>query len=180
MSLSTEQNILGISEAKIAEVTENSSSTYTIGARIELSELKTLDVTVKKVEKTAEAQNIIVDSFIIKQAYDVKFESVNIPLSVIALINGSDLTTSEQMNKLTDKGSDIPVQFNLAFKTESINGAVADFHMELYRVKGLIDIVTKADDYWTCSFTGLACARKKDKAFRDITANETITEISST
>jgi hypothetical protein len=181
MTLSKQQNVLGVSDAQIAPITANTTLVYTIGAYIELPELKSLDVTVKSVNKEAVAGFTIVDTFTIKQGYDVKFENLNIDLDVIALINGATLsasgTTPNQINSLIEKGSDIPAQFNLAFKTDLVNGAAADFHMELYCVKGLIDIVSKTDDYYTCSFTGTAYARKLDEAFRKITSNETADEI---
>ena len=171
-NLQTTQNVLGISDAQIAPVTANSASSYTIGARIELPELKTLDITVKSITKDAIAGFTMLDSTTLKQSYQVKFESVNIPLDILALINGSPLTSSTDANTLTEKSSDVPAQFNLEFKTNYINGAASDLHMEMYCVKGLLDVATKADDYWTCSFDGTAYARKKDGAFRKITANK--------
>ena len=59
-----------------------------------------------------------------------------------------------------------------------MNGEAADFHMELPCVKGILDIVSKADDYWTCSFEGTAVERKSDNVLRLIKANETATAIS--
>lgn len=182
MTLSLEQKVLSVSDAKIAKITENTASTYTKGTYIDLPELKTLDVTVKSTTKEATAGFAILDTFTIKQGYDVKFESVDIPLEVIELINGATLTqsgtTPDQTVTIVEKSSDVPVMFNLAFRTDFVDSGWADFHMELYCVKGLLDIVSKTDDYYTCSFTGTAYARKSDKAFRAITANETAAEIS--
>jgi len=181
MPLSKQQNVLGISNAKIAEVTANTTETYTIGTRMDLPELSSMEVTVSSETKEAVAGLTTVDSMTFKKAYDVKFESANIPLDVIAKINGATLTesgtTPNQIVTVTDKASDVPVLFNLEFDTDFINGEAADLHMELFCVKGFLDVVSKADDYWTCSFEGQGVIRKKDKAFRTITANETRTAI---
>lgn len=184
MTLETQQNVLGITDAQIAVVTANTKDSYTIGERIEIPDLSSLDVTVTSETKEAKAGFKLADSFTMKTGYDVKFESVNIPMDVIAQINGatmtSDGTTPAQKNVVVDNEADVPVMFNLAFKSDLINGQATDIHMELYCVKGLLDVVTKADDYWTCSFEGKAFARKIDGAFRAITTNETAADIDDT
>ena len=148
----TEQNVFSISDATIAVVSANTSATYTKGG--------------KKA-----------DSFTILTGLDVKFESVNIPLAVIAAINGAEIktegTSPAAKTTLVDKSTQVPALFNLEFKTDYVNGEAADFHMELPCVKGILDIVSKADDYWTCSFEGTAVEKKKTNELRIITANET-------
>lgn len=181
MAMNTEQNVFSISGAKIAPVTSN-TSTYTKGTSIEVPELTTMDVTVKSETKEAKyGAGKIADSFTIVTGFDIKFESVNIPLDVIALINGSTVTSSgevgAEVNTLIDKDTNIPALFNLTFKTDYVNGDPADFHMELPCVKGLIDVITKADDYWTCSFTGIAASRKSDGEFRLMTSNKVKTAL---
>ena len=179
----TEQNVFSISAAKIAVVSANTSSTYTKGTSIDVPELSSMDVTITKETKDAVyGAGKKADSFTILTGLDVKFESVNIPLEVIAAINGATIaTTGETPNKvttLTDKSTQVPALFNLEFKTDYVNGEAADFHMELPCVKGILDIVSKADDYWTCSFEGTAVERKSDNVLRLIKANETATVIS--
>lgn len=180
--MDTQQNVFSITEAKIAKIETNTSATYKIGEYSDVPELSSMDVTVKVDTKDATyGAGLIADSFTIKQGFDVKFESVNIPLEVIALINGSALvqtsTAGAEENSIVDKTTDVPANFNLAFRTEYVNGEPADFHMEIYAVKGFLDVVTKADDYWTCSFTGTAVGRKSDKAIRKITGNKTAVPI---
>lgn len=180
--LDTQQNVFSISEAKVAKIATNTSATYEIGTYIDVPELSTMDVTVKTDTKEATyGAGLVADSFTIKQGFDVKFESVNIPLSVIEMINGTTLTKTDtegsEKNVLVDAATDVPAMFNLAFKTDFVNGDPADFHMELYCVKGYLDVITKADDYWTCSFSGQAVGRKKDKHIRAITANKTAANI---
>jgi len=182
MTMNTEQNVFSISGAKIAAVTSNTSAAYTKGTSIEVPELTTMDVTVKSETKEAKyGAGKVADSFTIVTGYDIKFESVNIPLDVIALINGSTVTTSgaegAEINTLIDKDSNIPALFNLTFKTDYVNGDPADFHMELPCVKGQIDVITKADDYWTCSFTGIAAAKKTDGEFRLMSSHKVKTAI---
>ena len=176
-TMNQQANVLGISNAKIAAVTTNSASNYAITSPKDLPQLKQLTTTVKSVEKEAIAGFTLVDSFTIKQSYDVKFESVKIPLDVIALINGSTLTTNgtdpNQYTTVVDSSSDVPVLFNLAFNTNFVNNQIAQFGMELYCVKGLLDVQVKTDDYWLCSFTGKAMARVKDGHFRQLTALQT-------
>jgi len=180
--IDTQQNVFSISEAKVAKITKNTSTDYEKGAYIDVPELSTMDVTVKTDTKEATyGAGLVADSFTIKQGFDVKFESVNIPLKAIEMINGATLTQTgtagSESNVLVDSAKDVPAMFNLAFKTDYVNGDPADFHMELYCVKGFLDVITKADDYWTCSFSGQAVGRKKDKHIRVITANKTAANI---
>lgn len=176
--LDTQQNVFSISEAKVAKIKTNTSATYEKEKYIDVPELSTMDVTVKTDTKEATyGAGLVADSFTIKQGFDVKFESVNIPLEAIEMINGAKLTQTETQNVLIDTATDVPAMFNLAFKTDYVNGDPADFHMELYCVKGYLDVITKADDYWTCSFSGQAVGRKKDKEIRKITGNKTATKI---
>ena len=181
----TEQNVFSISDATIAVVSANTSSTYTKGKRITVPELQSMDVTMTKETKDATyGAGKKADSFTILTGLDVKFESVNIPLEVIAAINGAtiktDGATPNAKTVLVDTSTQVPALFNLEFKTDYVNGEAADFHMELPCVKGILDIVSKADDYWTCSFEGTAVERKKDHELRIITANETAVALEDT
>lgn len=182
-TISTEQNVFSISDAKIAPVTLNNSTTYTKGAYIEVPELSSMDVTLTKETKDATyGAGKKADSFTILTGLDVKFESVNIPLNVIAVINGSTVTTSgetpSRIATLTDKTTQVPGMFNLHFKTDYVNGEIADFHEEIFCLKGIIDVVSKADDYWNCSFEGTAVEKKTTHELRALTGNETATAIS--
>lgn len=177
MTLETQQNVLGITYAEIAVVSTNTTTTYTKETAVELPDLSSLEITKTTEEKEAKAGLRIADSFTMTTGFEVKFENVNIPLDVIAKINGSTLTntgeTPNQQAVLTDAESDVPKMFNLKAKTDLINGQAAELEIEMFCVKGILDVVSKADDYWTCSFTGKAFARKKDGQYRTITANET-------
>lgn len=185
MTMETQQNVLGITEAYIATVDVNTKENYTKGEEIELPDLSSLEITKTTEEKEAKAGLRIADSFTLTTGFEVKFENVNIPLDVIAKINGSTLTqsgtTPDQTNVLIDAESDVPAMFNLRAKTDLINGQAAEMEVEMYCVKGILDVVTTADDYWTCSFEGKAFARKKDGHYRAIKAVETAgTEIDET
>lgn len=171
MTIDTQQNVLGITEAFIAEVETNTSETYATGTAIELPDLSSMEITKTTEEKEAKAGLRTADSFRITTGFDVKFENVNIPLDVIAMINGSALTKEELVNTLTEAEADVPVMFNLKAKTDYVNGEAAELEIEMFCVKGNLDVVTPADDYWTCSFEGKAYARKKDKQYRTITAS---------
>ena len=120
-TLALQPNVIGVVNAQIAPVTANSSTAYTIGTVLPLPQLKQLTVTVKSIEKEAIAGFTLVDSFTIKQAYDVKFENVNIPLDVMAAINGATLlqngTAPSQINSVVDASTDVPILFNLSFDT---------------------------------------------------------------
>lgn len=180
-NLSTEQNVFSISDAEIAVVSANTSTAYTVGTSKKVPELQTMDVTMTKETKDATyGAGKKADSFTILTGFDVKFESVNIPLDVIAAINGSTITTSATTATLTDLSTQVPALFNLKFKTDYVNGEAADFHMELPCVKGILDVITKADDYWTCSFEGTAVERKVDHKMRIIETHKTATTISVT
>lgn len=181
MTFEAQQNVLAITDAYIAKVTANTSTTYTTGDKIKLPDLSSLEITVTSEKKEAKAGLKIADSFTMKTGYDVKFEEVNIPLDVLAIINGAELktsgTTGKQIAEVLETEKQVPVMFNLEIKSDLLNGQAADIHMEMFCVKGLMDVVTTADDYWTVSFEGTAFTRKKDGAFRRIFANEENTEI---
>ena len=55
MTLETQQNVLAITEAYIAPVTVNTSTTYTTGQKIKLPDLSSLEVTVTSEKKEAKA-----------------------------------------------------------------------------------------------------------------------------
>lgn len=178
-NLSTEQNVFSVSDAKIALVSVNTSAAYTVGNMITVPELSTMDVTMTKETKEATyGAGKKADSFTILTGLDVKFESVNIPLDVIAAINGSTATTTTTVTRLEDKTTQVPGLFALSFKTDYVNGEVADFHMTIPCVKGILDVITKTDDYWTCSFEGTAVERKVDHQLRLIEGHKTTTAIS--
>ena len=183
--ISTEQNVFSISGAKVAKVTTNTSDTYATATAMELPELQEMDVTITKETKEATyGAGKKADTFTILTGLDVKFTSVNIPLDVIAMINGSTIeksgTTPNRKVVLKDNINQVPALFALSFKTDYVNGEPADFHETIHCVKGLLDVQTKADDYWTCSFEGSACERKKDHELRTIEGNETKADISFT
>lgn len=181
MTLETQQNVLAITDAYIAKVTANTTSTYTIDTKKKLPDLSSLEITKKTETKEAKAGLKIADSFTLATGFDVKFENVNIPLDIIALINGSEVTTSgdsgNEKASVVETEKQVPAMFNLEVKSDLINGQAADIHIEMYCVKGILDVKTTADDYWTCSFEGSAFARKKDGAYREISINETDTAI---
>lgn len=181
MPLTTQLLSLGVTEAKIAPVTTNTSSTYATGAYVAAPGIKTMTLTAKLNTKEATGDEVIMDAFVLNQGFDVSFENQMLDLNQISTINGSTLTqtgtTPNQINTLVDAGTDVPVMFNLHFRTLYINKANCDFHMEAYCVKGYLDVGVKSGDYWSCSFKGMACARQSDKKFRAITFNETATAI---
>ena len=180
-NLSTTQNVFSISDAKIARVTVNTPAAYTVGSLMDLPELSSLDVTIKKEEKQATyGAGKIADSFTIITGLEVKFESVNIPLDVISAINGSTVNATANATRIEDKSTQVPGLFALAFKTDYVNGEVADFHETIHCVKGILDVISKADDYWTCSFEGTAVERKVDKSLRIIDGHKAVTPISIT
>ena len=189
MTLEVQQNVLGVTEAYIAKVTTNTTTNYETSTKVKLPELSSLEITKNVETKEAKAGLKVVDSFSIPTGFDVKFENVNIPLDVIALINGSEVKHTGQAGtegqagtqkaSVVETDKQVPVMFNLEAKSDLINGQAADIHIEMYCVKGTLDVKTTADDYWTCSFEGKAFARKKDGAYRDISINEVDTAIAS-
>ena len=181
MTLEVQQNVLGVTEAYIAKVTTNTSTTYETGTKMKLPDLSSMEITKTTEKKEAKAGLKVVDSFTLQTGFDVKFENVNSPLDVLALINGSEVTQTGETGtgkaSVIETESQVPVMFNLEAKSDLINGQAADIHVEMYCVKGILDVKTTADDYWTCSFEGSAFARKKDGAYRELSINETDTAI---
>lgn len=176
-TLDTQQNVLGITEAHIAEVTTNTATEYATGTAIELPDLNSLEITKTTEKKEAKAGFRVADSFTLTTGFDVKFENVNIPLDVIAKINGAKLDSEALKNTLTENENDVPAMFNLKAKTDYVNGEAAEIEIEMFCVKGNLDVKTTSDDYWTCSFEGQAYARKKDKNYRTITASKPTTAV---
>lgn len=183
MTLEVQQNVLGVTEAYIAKVAKNTTTDYETSTKMKLPDLSSLEITKTTEKKEAKAGLKTVDSFTIPTGFDVKFENVNIPLDVLALINGSEVKqtgdTGSQKASVIETDKQVPVMFNLEAKSDLINGEAADIHIEMYCVKGVLDVKTTADDYWTCSFEGSAFARKKDGAYREISTNEKDTAISA-
>ena len=91
MTLEVQQNVLGITEAYIAKITTNTKTTYETSTKMQLPDLSSMEITKNVETKEAKAGLKIVDSFTLPTGFDVKFENVNIPLDVLALVNGSEV-----------------------------------------------------------------------------------------
>lgn len=182
MTLQTQVFVVNITEAKIAPVTLNTTSGYTTGEYIELPGLSTVKLTAKTSIKTATENEIPIDSFTLKQGFDVSFDLGLLTMDAIALINGATLNQSgsspNQVNSFTEASSDNPPLCNLHL-VGTISGQSGDVHIETYCVKGLADIGPQSGDYWKCSYSGSAFARLLDGEFRKITQNETAVAIPS-
>lgn len=182
MTLTKQAVVLGVTDAKVASVTTNTTSTYAKGSYTDVPGIKEVTLSVIADEKEATGDETIMANFIIKKGYELSFNNAMVDLSVVAAINGSSVATSggndTEVASLTEFSTDVPAEFNFHFKTDYVDGDVADFHMEYYVCKGHIDVVPKSGDVYEMSFKGKAYPRLSDKAIRCLTMNETAAAIS--
>ncbi|KKQ09685.1 MAG: hypothetical protein US20_C0005G0005 [Candidatus Pacebacteria bacterium GW2011_GWF1_36_5] len=182
MTLTKQAVVLGITDAKIATVTTNSSTTYAKGSYVDAPGIKEVTVSLIADEKEATGDETILANFILKKGYELSFSNAMVDLTVVSTINGSTVASSggndTEVASLTEFSTDVPVEFNFHFKTDYVDGDTADFHMEYYVCKGHMDIIPRSGDVYEMSFKGKAYSRLSDKAIRCITMNETVAAIS--
>ena len=172
---------LGVSDLKISKLLKDDETGVEYSAPMDIPGVQeiTLTLTVDEKELTGDATTLAYYSK--KKGYDVSFNNAQLSLEVMSLISGSVLTTNEEASvvksvTVEDGGEDTPSYFALEFKPEDIDG-VADYHRQLYKVRGSYDITFRESDYAICNFNGKGIARTFDKMFGNHTTFAQSTDI---
>lgn len=181
MALDNQVKILGIEDCKIAKVTVNTSSTYTVDTSIDVPGIQEITLEPNTEEKICKGDEVELASTTLLTGYKVTFKHAVLDMAIKALINGSTLSesgiTPDQVTKIEDGASDDPATLQLQFKVKTVDGQATDYHRSLYCVKGYLTTEYQQSDYAVCSFNGRGFARMNDKKFGCEQIFETTTQL---
>ena len=183
MTLSKQTIVLGIDDAKISELTADSSSALTYGTAVDAPGVQKIEIMPSVTEKGLSSDEKILDYYVKQDYFYWSFNSAQISLDVLAILEGGTVTTNgaspNQVNTYSITQSSMPKYFKLEGKANYSAGAVGDFHFKLYKCKANnIDVQYLASDYAIVSATGVAIATTHDGRIKDYVINETAAAIS--
>lgn len=183
MTLSKQTIVLGIDDAKIFELTEDSSSVLTYGAAIDVPGIQKIEMTPRITEKGLSSDEKILDYYVKMDYISWAFYSAKISLEALAILEGGTITTTgttpSQVHTYSISGSSAPKYFKFEAKANYSAGEVGDFHLRLYKCKANnVDVQYTASDYAIVSASGMAIATTHDGRIKDYVINETAAAIS--
>ncbi len=183
MTLSKQTIVLGIDDAKIFELTEDSASTLTYGSAVDVPGIQKVDLSPSFTERGLKGDEKIMDYYINLDLIHWAFHSAKISLDVLAILEGGTITTTgttpSQVHTYTIGSSSTPKYFKLEGKANYSAGEVGDFHFKLYKCKANnLEVEYSTQDYAIVSASGLAIPTIYDSKIKEYIINETATSIS--
>lgn len=183
MTINNQTIVIGLDDAKIYELTTDSSSVLTYGAAIDLPGLQKIELAPKVTEKALNKDEKVLDYYVKTDYISWAFNSTKISLDVLAILEGGTVTsagtTPSQTYTYSINKSSAPQYFKLEAKANYTAGENGDFHLRLYKCKANnIDILYVANDYAIVSATGVAIPTTNNGNIKDYVINETATTIS--
>lgn len=166
MALSKVSGLLGVREAQIAPITADADGAATTwGALAKVTGIKSLkcDPNVKSVENRGD--EMLIDAEDTIDYYDISWENAELPLDVLAAINGGEVATTgtgedEVVTYLYAGNVAQTSEFKLAALAKRGSNGVADVMIEFFRVKGTLTFGFTGEDFTACSFKGKALRTK--------------------
>lgn len=183
MAISKQTIVMGIDDAKIFALTADNSSSLTYGTAISAPSIQKIELTPSVTEKGLKSDEKTLDYYVKTDYLNWAFNSVQISLDVLAILEGGTVTTAgtapNQVYTYSINQSSIPQYFKLEAKANYSAGAVGDFHLKMYKCKANnVDIQYMANDYAIVSATGIAIPTINNGNIKDYVINETATAIS--
>lgn len=180
MPLGTESVVLGINDAKIAEITEDSAANLTYDTGIDVPGIKEIKVSPNFAEKKLKGDEKTLDYYTKLEDIDWSFSNAKLSLDVLAVLLGGVVAEGGTTPNITQtyslSGADTPKYFKLEGKTDYAD--VGDVHLILYKCKASkVEYTFIEEDYAIVSASGKAIATTHDDAVKDIVFNETATDI---
>ncbi len=180
MPISTETKILGINDAKISRITEDSSTALTYDTAIDVPGITSLKVTPSFVEKELKGDEKIIDTYSKLEKIEWSFEGAKLSLDALAVLLGGTVTaagvTPNETQTYTLKGVDIPSYFKFEGKSDYTDAG--DIHIVLYKCKASsVEYTLQGEDYATVTASGKAIATINDDKIKDVIINETAVDI---
>lgn len=181
MPIPKESQILGIDDAKIAELTTDTAAALTYGDLADVPGITQLKVSPNFVEKKLKGDEKILDVYSKLEDIDWSFANAKLSLDVLAILLGGEVeaggATPNQTQIYTLKGSDKPKYFKLEGKSDYTD--VGDVHVILYKCKASkVEYTLQGEEYATVTASGKAIPTVNNDKVKDIVFNETATAIS--
>ena len=161
MALGKNSGLFGLKECQIAPLaTDVVGSATTYGTVLDVPGIKSLkaDLNVKSVENRGD--EVILDTEENVEYIDVSFENAEVPLDVLAAINGGTVTNSgtaeTEKNVYLFAGAQTSGYFKLYAKPkrgDSLAG-IDDVLLEIFKVRGTINVNYVSEGFASCSFKG--------------------------
>ena len=183
MTISNQTVALGIDDAKIFQLSTDTSSSLTYASAIALPALQKLEIASQVTEKALKSDEKVLDYYVNTDFISWAFYSTKISLEALAVLEGGTLTlsgtTPNQTYTYSTTKNSMPNYFKLEAKANYTAGANGDFHLKMYKCKvNSIDILHLASDYAIVTATGVAIPTTNNGKIKDNVINETATAIS--
>lgn len=183
MTINRQTIVLGIDDAKIFALTADTSGSLTYGTAVSAPGIQKIELTPSVTEKGLSSDEKILDYYVRTDYLYWAFNSAQISLDVLAVLEGGTVTTTgttpNQVYTYSVTQSSVPQYFKLEAKANYVAGAAGDFHLKMYKCKANnVDIQYMASDYAIVSATGVAIATTNDGKIKDYIINETAVAIS--
>ena len=182
MTLSKQAVLLGIDDAKISELTADTSGSLTYGSAIDVPGIQNIILQNNYNQKPLYSDERVGDYYSQFDSISWAFSEAKINLDVLTILEGGSIastgTTPNQVNTYTLSNTSAPKYFKLEGKVNYSSGEVGDFHMKLYKCKvGSLQVEYKCQNYAIVSASGLAIATVNNGKIRDDIINETVASI---
>lgn len=182
MTLSKQPILLGLDDAKIFELTADTSSSLTYGTAIDVPSLQNISLSNNYNSKTLYSDEKVTDYYSNLESIYWSINSAKVSLDVLAILEGGSVTqtgtTPNQVNTYTLSKSSMPKYFKLEGKVNYSSGEVGDYHMRLYKCKvASLNVEFKNQNYAIVSASGIAVATLNNSKIREDIINETAVSI---
>lgn len=194
MTINKQTVVIGIDDAKIFELTADTSShlTYVKDDNnnhnvISAPGIQKIELTPSVTEKGLSSDEKILDYYVRTDYLYWAFNSAQISLDVLAILEGGTVSqtpsepTPPEFYTYSVNQTSMPKYFKLEAQAKYSAGTVGDFHLILYKCKANnVDVQYLASDYAIVSATGVAIPTTHDGRIKDYVINGTATNISTT
>lgn len=166
MALSKVSGLFGVRDCKIVPITADApGAAVTYGTALDVMGIKSLGTTlnVTSVENRGDEQVLDVEDNI--DFIDVTWENAELPLDVLAAINGGEVTvagtgTTETAAYVLSGTESQSKYFKIVAVPKRGSNDVKGIMLELYKVSGTLSFSFVGEGFATCSFTGKAIRTK--------------------
>ena len=161
MALTTTSGLFGVQDCQIAPITADiAGSAVTYSTALDVPGIKTIktDLNVKTVDNRGD--EAILDTEENIEYMDVSWENAEVPLDVLAAINGGTVTNSgtagTEKNAYLFAGAQTSGYFKLLVKPKRgyTEAGVKDVLLEIFKVRGTLNVTLVGESYATVSFKG--------------------------
>lgn len=187
MALTTTVKILELADAKIAPMTDDSSTAPAYGTAVDVPGIMKIGVAPKMENKKLYGDNKLLDIWSKVTEVELDVECAELSLDAMKVIMGGSITASgttpNQKQTYSLKGTDAsPGYFKIEGQWLYAGNGVGDVHIVLYKVKATdppsYEVEGANGNFGTVKFKGIAIPCNSNGSWYDIVINETAAPIS--